>query len=156
MFQKKKKILTIMNCLSSNYHSKLKDKTSILFSKEQKQREKKKPCIWSVFCPQDKIEFAYFLWLFTTSLLHMWSTDQQKQHPRPCWKCRWWALPLGTSWVRICIQATVPGDSGLRNTGFVWMDGFLSHRLISLRASLVAQTVKRLPAVWETWVWSLG
>ena len=36
------------------------------------------------------------------------------------------------------------------------MDGFLSHRLISLRASLVAQTVKRLPAVWETWVQSLG
>lgn len=29
-----------MNCLSSNYHSELKDKTSILFSKDQKQREK--------------------------------------------------------------------------------------------------------------------
>ena len=24
------------------------------------------------------------------------------------------------------------------------------------RASLVAQTVKRLPTMWETWVWSLG
>ena len=25
-----------------------------------------------------------------------------------------------------------------------------------LRASLVAQMVKKLPAMWETWVWSLG
>ena len=28
--------------------------------------------------------------------------------------------------------------------------------LINLRASLVAQTVKNLPAMWETWVQSLG
>ena len=28
--------------------------------------------------------------------------------------------------------------------------------MVSYRASLVAQTVKRLPTMWETWVWSLG
>lgn len=45
--------------------------------KNKNKEKKKKPFIWSVFCPQDKIEFAYFLWLFTTSPVHMWSTDQQ-------------------------------------------------------------------------------
>lgn len=29
-----------MNCFCPNYHLELKDKTSILFSKDQKQREK--------------------------------------------------------------------------------------------------------------------
>ena len=28
--------------------------------------------------------------------------------------------------------------------------------LPAVRASLVAQMVKNLPAIWETWVWSLG
>ena len=40
------------------------------------------------------------------------------------------------------------------------MDCFCCFLFLSsffyLRASLVAQMVKRLPAVWETWVWSLG
>ena len=34
--------------------------------------------------------------------------------------------------------------------------GFFLHRLISFRASLVAQLVKNPPAMWETWVQSLG
>lgn len=43
-----------MNCLSSNYHSKLKDKTSILFSKEQKQREK---ICWTIrLCLQEMLK----------------------------------------------------------------------------------------------------
>ena len=33
---------------------------------------------------------------------------------------------------------------------YFWTDSYL------LRASLVAQTVKKLPAMWETWVQSLG
>ena len=37
---------------------------------------------------------------------------------------------------------------------FVGID-FLESTYV-LRTSLVAQTVKRLPTMWETWVWSLG
>lgn len=56
------------------------------------------------------------------------------------------AIPLGTSWVRICIQARVPGDSGLRNTGFVWMGGFLWHWLTLLN-TIAAQICKsQLPS----------
>ena len=32
----------------------------------------------------------------------------------------------------------------------------IHHIMHPFRASLVAQTVKRLPAMWETWVQSLG
>ena len=33
---------------------------------------------------------------------------------------------------------------------------FYTWKFVSLRASLVAQMLKRLPAMWETWVRSLG
>ena len=33
---------------------------------------------------------------------------------------------------------------------------FLAENCVDLGASLVAQLVKNLPAMWETWVWSLG
>ena len=46
------------------------------------------------------------------------------------------------------------GCSKLRGTE--WMERFLGYSFPSREASLVAQMVKYLPAMWETQVWSLG
>ena len=63
-----------------------------------------------------------------------------------------WSLWLRTGWTaRPCTQA---GSTVRFFTSHLWM---LRHLLPeSLLASLVTQTVKKLPAIQETQVWSLG
>ena len=56
-------------------------------------------------------------------------------------------------WVAISFSR---GSSQPRNRLCLSSSPALADRLFTTRASLVAQMVKCLPAVWETWVWSLG
>ena len=55
--------------------------------------------------------------------------------------------PSKTHWIRICILIGSPSDSYTLT---------IEKRYSRLQASLVTQMVKNLPAMRETWVWSLG
>jgi len=52
------------------------------------------------------------------------------------------------SWTSIPLSSSI-------EVGKLWLS-FLEGYLSSRASSLVAQTVKNLPAMWETWVRSLG
>ena len=59
-------------------------------------------------------------------------------------------LPWWLNWWRICLQCRRPGFDP-------WVGKIPWRReRLPTRASLVAQLVKNLLAMWETWVWSLG
>ena len=70
-------------------------------------------------------------------------------------------MPRGMTKKRKISECVCRMNRNIREKG----KGYLAHTsfypsyylsLFSHRASLVAQTVKNLPAMWETWVWSLG
>ena len=47
-------------------------------------------------------------------------------------------------------------DCNQLSSDCIWLELYMKKNFYLIWASLVAQTVKRLPAVWETWVQSLG
>ena len=61
------------------------------------------------------------------------------------------AAPVNTQMVRK--QSNIIVDTG--KILVFWIDNQINHN-IPLIASLLAQTVKYLPVMWETWVQSLG
>ena len=47
-------------------------------------------------------------------------------------------------------------DCNQLSSDCIWLELYMKKNFYLIWASLVAQTVKRLPAVWETWVRPLG
>ena len=67
-------------------------------------------------------------------------------------------------WVNSSHEVAKVLEFQLQQQSFQWTPGLNSFRmdivikppLLGNKASLVAETVKNSPVVWETWVWSLG
>ena len=76
--------------------------------------------------------------------------EQQWQGVRP----KLWSSFLPKSWKAPSAVFVIVLWETSRNCGFFSTNNW--HRLYVSKASLVAQMVKRLPAVQKTWVWSLG
>ena len=66
----------------------------------------------------------------------------------------WWAAIYGVAQSRTRLTRLSSSSSSIQQHVRSWMSVPYPHG--SQGVSLVAQTVKNLPAIWETWVWSLG
>ena len=66
----------------------------------------------------------------------------------------WWAAIYGVAQSLTRLMRLSSSSSSIQQHVWSWMSVPYPHG--SQGVSLVAQTVKNLPAIWETWVWSLG